>query len=164
MNSIKAIKQRNWKLWYASIARSRTRGSLGWREKTMMITCSSKLDIPLHKSLYHLQYPWVGVLHQMNAKIVLQNNWTKSVWRATSRLWGISERDPCMQMEKDNSMENLQRTAEAWWRFSIKILYQDDYSVDKISLWQKKCHMDMLQFSNNDILYWLGLHEAFREN
>jgi hypothetical protein len=32
------------------------------------------LDIPLHKSLYHLQYPWVGVLHQMNAKTVLQNN------------------------------------------------------------------------------------------
>jgi hypothetical protein len=40
----------------------------------MMITRSSKPNIPLHESLYHLQYPWVGVLHQMNAKIVLQRN------------------------------------------------------------------------------------------
>jgi hypothetical protein len=51
-----------------SIARSRTRGSPRWREKTMMITHSDKPDIPLHESLYHL---WVGVLHQMNAKNVL---------------------------------------------------------------------------------------------
>jgi hypothetical protein len=36
-----------------SIARSRTRGSPRWREKTMMITCSSKPDISLHESLYH---------------------------------------------------------------------------------------------------------------
>jgi hypothetical protein len=57
-----------------SIARSKTRGSPRWREKTMMITCSSKLDIPIHESLYHPQYPWVGVLHQMNAKNVLQSN------------------------------------------------------------------------------------------
>jgi hypothetical protein len=57
-----------------SIVRSRTRGSPRWREKTMMITCSSKLDISLHESLYHPQYPWVGVLHQMNAKTVLQRN------------------------------------------------------------------------------------------
>jgi hypothetical protein len=57
-----------------SIARSRTRGSPRWREKTMMITRSSKPDIPLHESLYHPQYPWVGVLHQMNAKTVLQSN------------------------------------------------------------------------------------------
>jgi hypothetical protein len=57
-----------------SIARSRTKGSPRWREKTMMITHSSKLDIPLHESLYHPQYPSVGVLHQMNAKIVLQIN------------------------------------------------------------------------------------------
>jgi hypothetical protein len=35
-----------------SIARSRTRGSPRWREKTMMIVCSSKPDIPLHESLY----------------------------------------------------------------------------------------------------------------
>ena len=128
MNSLKAIKQRNWKLWWRtvygrlmneSIVRYRTRGSPRWREKTMMITRSIKLDIPLHESLYHLQYPWVWVLHQMNAKNVLQSNWTKSIWRATSRLWGIPERDPCMQMEKDNLMENLQCTTEAWWRFLI---------------------------------------------
>jgi hypothetical protein len=31
-------------------------------------------DIPLHESLYHPQYPWVGVLHQINAKTVLQSN------------------------------------------------------------------------------------------
>jgi hypothetical protein len=47
-----------------SIARSRTRGSPGWREKTM-IARSGKPDIPLHKSLYH---PWVGVLHQDECK------------------------------------------------------------------------------------------------
>ena len=121
----KEIKQRNWKLRWRTmymnenIARSRTRGSPRWREKTMMITCSSKPDIPLHESLYHPQYPSIGVLHQMNAKTVLQSNWTKSVWRATSRLWGILERDPCMQMEEDNLVENLQCTTEAWWRFSI---------------------------------------------
>jgi hypothetical protein len=57
-----------------SIARSRTRGSPKWREKTMMITRSSKLDIPLHESLYHPQYPWVGVLHQMNAKTIPRSN------------------------------------------------------------------------------------------
>jgi hypothetical protein len=38
----------------------------------MMITCSSKPDLSLHESLYHLQHPLVGVLHQMNAKNVLQ--------------------------------------------------------------------------------------------
>jgi hypothetical protein len=38
-----------------SIARSRTRGSPGWREKTMMIAC--KLDIPLHEPVYRPQYP-----------------------------------------------------------------------------------------------------------
>ena len=27
----------------------------------MMIVCSSKPDIPLHKLLYCPQYPWVGV-------------------------------------------------------------------------------------------------------
>jgi hypothetical protein len=45
-----------------SIARSRTRGSPRWREKTMLIARSSK---PLHESLY---YPWVGVLHQDECK------------------------------------------------------------------------------------------------
>jgi hypothetical protein len=39
----------------------------------MMITCSSKPDIPLHKSLYHPQHPWVGVLHQLN-KECMKNN------------------------------------------------------------------------------------------
>jgi hypothetical protein len=48
-----------------SIARSRTRGSPRWREKTMMIAHSGKPDIPLHESLYHL---WVGVLHQDECK------------------------------------------------------------------------------------------------
>ena len=57
-----------------SIARSRTRGSPRWREKTMMINFSSKPDIPLHESLDHPQYSWVGVLHQMNEKNVLQSN------------------------------------------------------------------------------------------
>ena len=119
----------------------------------------------LHESLYHPQHPWVGVLHQMNTKNVLQRNWIKSVWRAISRLWGIPERDPWMQIEEDNLVENLQCTTEAWWIFSItKILYQDDYSEDQISWWQKKCHMDMFQFSNNDILYCSELHEAFTEN
>jgi hypothetical protein len=42
--------------------------------RRLMITCSNKSDIPLHESLSHLQYPWVGVLHQMNAKTVLQSN------------------------------------------------------------------------------------------
>ena len=144
------------------IARSRTRGSPKWREKIMMITCSSTPDISLHESLYHLQHSLVGVLHQMNEKNVLQRNRINNVWRETSRLWGIPERDPCMQMEKDNLVENLQCTAEAWWRFSItEILYQDDYSIDQISWWQKKCHIDMFQFSNYDILYCSDLPEAF---
>ena len=51
-------------------------------------------------------------------------------------------------MEKDKLVENLQCTAESWWIFSItEILYQDDYSLDQISWWQKKCHMDMFQCS-----------------
>jgi hypothetical protein len=52
----------------ASIARSRTRGSPRWREKTIMITSSSKPDIPLHELVYRLQYPWVGVYMQSNLK------------------------------------------------------------------------------------------------
>ena len=109
MNSLKAIKKKNWKLWWRtvygrlmneSIARSKNRGSLRWREKTMMITCSSTLDISLHESFYHPQHPWVGVLHQMNAKNVLQRDWIKSVWREISRLWGIPERDSCMQIRR----------------------------------------------------------------
>jgi hypothetical protein len=43
------------------IVRFRTRGSPKWREKTMMIACSSKPDIHLHEPLYLPQYPWVGV-------------------------------------------------------------------------------------------------------
>jgi hypothetical protein len=39
-----------------------------WREKTMMITCSSKPDIPLHEPVYRLQYPWVGAYMQSNLK------------------------------------------------------------------------------------------------
>ena len=50
---------------------------------------------------------------------VLQKNWIKSVWRETSILWGIPERDPCMHMEEDNLVENLQCTTEAWWIFPI---------------------------------------------
>ena len=109
MNSLKAIKQRNWKSWWRtvyrrlmneSIVRSKTRGSPRWREKTMMITCSSKPDLSLHESLYHPQHPWVGVLHQINAKNFLQRNWIKSVWRAISRLWDVPERDSCMQIRR----------------------------------------------------------------
>ena len=128
MNSIKVIKQRNWNSWWRtmyerlmneSIARYRTIGSHRWREKNMMITCSCKPDLSLHKSLYHLQHPWVGVLHQINTKNVLQRIWIKSVWRAISRLWGIPERDHWMQIEENNLVENLQCTTEAWWRFPI---------------------------------------------
>jgi hypothetical protein len=70
MNSLKEIKQWNRKLSYrkmyerlmnVSIGISKTRGSPRWREKTMMIACSSKLDIPLHEPLYRPQYPWVGI-------------------------------------------------------------------------------------------------------
>jgi hypothetical protein len=43
-----------------SFVRSITRVSPRWREKTMMIACSSKPDIPLHEPLYRPQYPWVG--------------------------------------------------------------------------------------------------------
>jgi hypothetical protein len=48
-------------------------------------------------------------------------------------------------------------------RSVVKISYkhQDDYSVDQISRRQKKCHMDMFQLSNYDILYCSDLHEAF---
>ena len=70
--------------------------------------------------------------HQMNAKTVLQNNWTKSVCRETSMLWGIPKRDLCMKIEEDNLVENLQCTTKVWWRLSIKeILYQNDYSEDQ---------------------------------
>jgi hypothetical protein len=57
-----------------SVARSITTGSPRWREKTMMISRFDKPDIPLHESLYHPRYPWVGALHQMNSKPVLQSN------------------------------------------------------------------------------------------
>jgi hypothetical protein len=44
-----------------SIARSINIGSPIWREKTMMIACSSKPNIPLHEPVYRPQYPWVGI-------------------------------------------------------------------------------------------------------
>jgi hypothetical protein len=70
-----------------------------------------------------------------------------------------------MNMEEDNLSKNLQCTIEAWWIFSItEILYQDDYSEDQMSWWKKKCHMNMFQFSNNDIFYWSDLHETFKED
>ena len=123
----------------------------------MMITCSSTLDISLHESFYHPQHPWVGVLHQINAKNVLQRNWIKSVWRAISRLWGIPERDSCMQIRR----RQLGGEPPVHSRSVVKISYKDDYSEDQISWWQKKRHMDMFQFSNYDILYCSDLHEAF---
>ena len=86
MNPLKAIKQKNWKSWWRtvygrlmnkSIARSRTIGSPIWRENTMRIDCSSTPDLSLYKSLYYLQHPWVRILHQMNAKNVLQKKLSK---------------------------------------------------------------------------------------
>jgi len=86
MNSLKAIKQKNWKSWWRTvygrlmneiIARSKTRGPLRWREETMMIDCSSTLDLSLYKSLYYPQHPWVRIIHQMNAKNVLQKKLSK---------------------------------------------------------------------------------------
>ena len=124
----------------------------------MMITCSSTPDISLHESLYHPQHPWVRILHQMNVKNVLQRNWMKSKEKSQD-FEAYQEETPVCRQEEDNLAENLQCTAEAWWRFPIK--HQDDYSVDQISWWQKKCHMDMFHFSNYDILYCLDLHEAF---
>jgi hypothetical protein len=60
-----------------SIVRSRTRGSLRWTEETMMIDCSSTPDLSLYKSLYYPQHPSVRILHQMNAKNVLQKKLSK---------------------------------------------------------------------------------------
>ena len=124
------------------------------------------LLVPVNQTYLYMSHYIIHRLEcyiKMNAKTVFQSNWTKSIWRATSRPWGIPERDPCIQMEEDNLVKNLQCTAKAWWRFSItEILYQDDYSIDQISWWQKKCHMDMFQCSNNDILYWSELHETFK--
>jgi hypothetical protein len=79
-----------------TIAISKTRGSSRWREKSMMVTCISKLDIPLLEPIYCSQYPWIGT------------------YKATSRILGISERDPYMNMEEDNLSKNLQCTIEAW--------------------------------------------------
>ena len=110
------------------IARSRTRGSPRWREKTMMITCSSTLDITLHESLYHPQHPWVGILHQTNEKNVLQRNWMKSVWRAISRLWGTPERDSCMQIRR----RQLGGESPVHSRSVVKISYNIKMTTQKI--------------------------------
>jgi len=137
-NSLKAIKQKNWKSWWRtvygrlmneSIARSRTRGSLRWREETMMIDCSSTPDLSLYKSLYYPQHPWVRILHQMNAKNVLQRNWIKSIWRGISKLWGIPERYSCMQIRRRQLSGEPPVHNRSMVKISYnKILYQDDYS------------------------------------
>jgi hypothetical protein len=58
-----------------SIARSRTRGSPRWREKTMIARFGNS-DIPLHESLYH---PWVGVLHQDECKDCSPEQFNKNI-------------------------------------------------------------------------------------
>ena len=165
MNSLKAIKQKNWKSWWRtvygrlmneSIARSRTRGSPRWMEKTMMITCSSTPNISLHESLYHPQHPWVGILHQINAKNVLQRNWIKSVWRAISRLWGILERDSCMQIRRQLGGEPPVHN-----KSMVKISYNIKMTTQKIRSHDDRRSATWIWSSSPTILYCSDLHETF---
>jgi len=98
----------------------------------------------------------------MNEKNVLQRNWTKSIRRENSRVWGIPERDPCMKMEENNLVENLQCTKEEWWRFPItryciKMITQKIKSHDerRSSTWICSIFPTMI---------YSIVHEAFTEN
>jgi hypothetical protein len=90
------------RLMNVSIARSRTRGSPRWKEKTMMIAC--KPDIPLHEPLYHLQ------LTSDEYKICSPKQLNKESMKRNIKTLKYT----CMQMKEDNLVENLQCTTEAW--------------------------------------------------
>ena len=115
MNSLKAIKQKNWKLWWRtmygrlmneSIARSRTRGSPRWREKTMIV-CSSKPDIPLLEPLHCLQYPWVGVYIR----------WMQTLFSKTIEQKAYEEQSQGFEVyQKETLVCRWKKTT--WWRTS----------------------------------------------
>ena len=77
----------------------------------------STLDLSLYKSLHHPQDPWFKILHQTNAKNVLQRKLNKE--RMKSNLKTLSHTRKRLLYAEDNMMENLQCTTEAWWRFPI---------------------------------------------
>ena len=138
------------------IVRSKTRGSPRWKEKTMMLVCSSKLDIPLHNPLYHLQYPWFGFYIR----------WMQILFSRIIEQIAYEEQPQGFEIyQKENLVCRWEKTT--WWRTSnaqqksgenisiTKILHQNGYSEvqddgflihDKLSWWQKKCYMDMFQF------------------
>ena len=78
LNPLEAIKQKKWTLWWRtmygklmneSIARSRTKGSPRWRERTMMIACSR------HTSTWAIISSAISMgwsLHQINVRNVLR--------------------------------------------------------------------------------------------
>ena len=109
-----------------SIKRFRTRGSLRWREKTMMIDCSSTPDLSLYKSLYHPQHPWVGILRMQ--RMFSKRNWVKSACRAISRLWGIPKRYSCMQIRR----RQLGGEPPVHNRSMVKISYNIKMTTQKI--------------------------------
>jgi hypothetical protein len=86
-----------------SIARSRTRGSLRWREKTMMIDCSSTPDLSLYKSLSD-EYKECSP-EKLNEERMKSN--LKTLRYTRKRLLYADKK-------KTTWWRNLQCTAEAW--------------------------------------------------
>jgi hypothetical protein len=74
----------------------------------MPIDCSSTPDLSLYKSLYHPQTPLARILHQMNAKNVLQKKLSKK--RMQSSLKTLKH------TRKILLYENKKKTT--WWRTS----------------------------------------------
>ena len=83
------------------------------------------LIVPVHQTYLYISHYIIRNIHESEfyirwmQRMFSRRNWVKSACRGISRLWGIPERDSCMQIEEDNLVENFQCTAKAWWRFPI---------------------------------------------
>jgi hypothetical protein len=100
------------RLMNESIARSRTRGSLKWREETMMVDCSSTLDLSIDKSLYHPQTSMSQNSTSDECKECSLEKLNKE--HIESNLKTLSHTRRRLLYAEDNMVENLQCTAEAW--------------------------------------------------
>jgi hypothetical protein len=94
-----------------SIARSRTRGSPRWREKTMIARSVNQTYLYMSHYIIHGLEFYIKI----NAKIVLHEKLNKEhMKRNLETFEAYQKEDSCIQIEEDNLVKNLQCTTEAW--------------------------------------------------
>ena len=65
------------------------------------------LLVPVNQTYLYMSHYVIRNIHELEFYIRwMQRMLSREIeWRAISRLWGIPERDPCMQIEEDNLVE-----------------------------------------------------------